>query len=446
MIFNHGLSPAYAKSTAGRRTTLINARPGRARSPSAPFGRGTRPACPQWLVAVCTFFALVLTAFAADSGITGVTAQQRYPWNGKVDITYTVTGDVIGYALTNKLVTTIKVTARDKVANKSYTALPAALSGDPTFTTGIHSIVWNLDYQGIVLKSTNVEFNVSCETTTALLYCVIDLSEGADATSYPITYLSKPPSGGFVNDTYRTTKLVLRRCEAGTFIMGSDQTDESHRVWLTKPFYMSIFEVTQKQWKLVMGSWSAAQSSDVGDVYPVFKVSFYDICGTYYLYSEANRIGKRWPSSADTDTWGAVAWSDNMWDFMSKLRTRTMLDFDLPTQAQWEYACLAGTTDVEAGGAWCYPDAGLAAHPGGGKAGNSWGLYDMRGNVAEWTLDYSGTLVYGTDPMVKSGSNRVLRGGNWQAYASGCKSYSRSSAADSYKVRNNGFRLVMNLP
>ena len=434
------------------RTALTNVRVGGAWTPAAPFGRGTRPACPPYgraalVVAIIALVSLsTLTTLAATPTITGVTAQQRYPWNGKVDITYTVTGDVIGYALTNKLVTTIKVTARDKVANKSYTALPAALSGDPTFTTGIHSIVWNLDYQGIVLKSTNVEFNVSCETTTALLYCVIDLSEGADATSYPITYLSKPPSGGFVNDTYRTTQLVLRRCEAGTFIMGSDQTDESHRVWLTKPFYMSIFEVTQKQWKLVMGSWSAAQSSDVGDVYPVFNVSFYDICGTYYLYSEANRIGKRWPSSADTDTWGAVAWSDNMWDFMSKLRTRTMLDFDLPTQAQWEYACLAGTTDVEAGGAWCYPDAGLAAHPGGGKAGNSWGLYDMRGNVAEWTLDYSGTLVYGTDPMVKSGSNRVLRGGNWQAYASGCKSYSRSSAADSYKVRNNGFRLVMNLP
>lgn len=96
MIFNHGLSPAYAKATAGRRTTHINVRVGRARTPAAPHiathGRGTRPACPQWLVAICTFSALVLTAFAADPAIT-VSAQQRYPWNGLVDLHFTITGD-----------------------------------------------------------------------------------------------------------------------------------------------------------------------------------------------------------------------------------------------------------------------------------------------------------------------------------------------------------------
>ena len=81
MLFNHGLSPAYAKATAGRRTALINARPGRARSPSAP----------HWLVTVCSFFALALTSFAADPTIT-VSAQQRYPWNGLVDVHFTITG------------------------------------------------------------------------------------------------------------------------------------------------------------------------------------------------------------------------------------------------------------------------------------------------------------------------------------------------------------------
>lgn len=82
MFFNHGVSPAYAKSTAGRRTTLINARPGRARSPSVP----------HWRVAVSTFFALVLIAFASDPAIT-VSARQRYPWNGLVDINFAITGD-----------------------------------------------------------------------------------------------------------------------------------------------------------------------------------------------------------------------------------------------------------------------------------------------------------------------------------------------------------------
>ena len=82
MFSNHGLSPACAKATAGRRTALVNARPGRARTPAAP----------HLLVAVCTFFALALTFFAAEPGIT-VSARQRYPWNGLVDINFTITGD-----------------------------------------------------------------------------------------------------------------------------------------------------------------------------------------------------------------------------------------------------------------------------------------------------------------------------------------------------------------
>ena len=91
-FLNHGLSPAYAKDStyakapvdrpAGRRTALINARPGRARALRAP----------HLLVAVCTFSALALTSFAADPAIT-VSAQQRYPWNGLVDVHFTITGD-----------------------------------------------------------------------------------------------------------------------------------------------------------------------------------------------------------------------------------------------------------------------------------------------------------------------------------------------------------------
>lgn len=82
MLFNHGLSPAYAKATAGRRTALTNVRAGRAWTPAAP----------HWLVTVCSSFALAITSFAADPAIT-VEALQRYPWNGLVDINFTITGD-----------------------------------------------------------------------------------------------------------------------------------------------------------------------------------------------------------------------------------------------------------------------------------------------------------------------------------------------------------------
>ena len=86
MFFNHRLS----------RTTLTNVRVGRARTPAAPHiatpGRARSPSAPHWIVAVCTFFALALTSFAAEPGIT-VSARQRYPWNGLVDINFAITGD-----------------------------------------------------------------------------------------------------------------------------------------------------------------------------------------------------------------------------------------------------------------------------------------------------------------------------------------------------------------
>lgn len=86
----------------------------------------------------------------------------------------------------------------------------------------------------------------------AATYCVIDLSAGADATSYPVSCLDAVPEGGWT-DEYKTTKIVLRRIKRGSFVMGTRQSDESCRVTLTKPFSMGVFEVTQRQWELVMG-------------------------------------------------------------------------------------------------------------------------------------------------------------------------------------------------
>ena len=175
-------------------------------------------------------------AFATPS-ITGVTAQQRYPWNGKVDITYTISGDVAATAKQNGLIPSLKVSATDGMTGMSYVA--TSLSGDMTLTDGFHTIVWDMDAEGLNFISSNVVFSVSCEMTPAT-YCVIDLSAGANASSYPVTYLAEPPSGGFNVDEYKTMKLVLKRIEAGTFIMGENQSDESHRVILTKPFFIGL--------------------------------------------------------------------------------------------------------------------------------------------------------------------------------------------------------------
>ena len=377
----------------------------------------------------------VRCVFAAAPTITGVTAQQRYPWNGKVDISYTVTGDIAEEAKQRAVLTSLKVSAIDIVANTTNTA--TQLSGDLSLAAGTHAIVWDMDAEGLPLpfKSSNIVFKVSCETTPAM-YCVIDLSGGANASSYPITYLASPPIGGFNVDAYKTTKLVLKRIEAGTFIMGEEQTDESHRVTLTKPFFCGLFEVTQKQYELVMGTNPCSSTSyGKGNTYPVHYVSYDMIRGTL--------DGSKWPASSAVDSSS----------FMDKLRSRAKLDLDLPTEAQWEYACRAGTTTTYSYGnsangdyMWYKDNSSSKTHPVGSKSANPWGLYDMHGNVNERCLDWYGDLAYGTDPKGSSlGSSRVRRGGSWNYVADLCTSFDLNKATPSSAYNNDGFRLVRTL-
>ena len=237
------------------------------------------------------------------------------------------------------------------------------------------------------------------------LYCVVDLSAGPSATNYPISYLSAEPNGGWT-DEYKTTKLVLRRIEPGTFIMGKDQKDESRRVTLTKSFYIGIFEMTQKQYELVTGK---NPSQHKGGMRPVERVSYDMIRG--------KGEGAKWPVSSAVDASS----------FMGKIRARTGLDFDLPTSAQWEFACRAGTTTTYSYGnsangdyMWYKDNSRSKAHTVGSKSANPWGLYDMHGNVWDLCLDWAGrTSNVMTDPRgAFLGENRVIRGGAFTNAAS----------------------------
>ena len=274
--------------------------------------------------------------------------------------------------------------------------------------------------------------------STQGLYCIVDLSAGTNAVSYPVSYMAAEPSGGFNTDEYKTTKLVLRMIEPGSFMM-SGQYD----VTLTKAYYMGVFEVTQRQYELVMGS-NPAQYK--GDMRPVEKVSYDMIRGS--------SNGASWPSSSDVDSTS----------FMGKLRARTGLAFDLPTESQWEYACRAGTTsDYNNGGSTTndlnvlgrYQDnqsdgsGGYSAkHTSvGSYLANAWGLYDMHGNVWEWCLDWSGgTLSGGNDPEGPStGGSRRLRGGSWYVIANNCTSASATGSTPSLQHNHVGFRIARTL-
>ena len=370
-------------------------------------------------------------AFIAGSAIKNVTAKQRYPWNGKVDISYTIVGDVAAEVTQNGEVAVLKVAAIDKTANA--TNMATKLSGDVSITEGTHSLVWDMGADGLSFRSSNVVFKVYCETELLNpTYCVIDLSAGSNATSYPVTYLAEPPSGGFNVSEYKTSKLVLKRIEAGSFKMGG-----SYDVTLTKPFYCGLFEVTQRQWELVMGSNPCSSTSyGKGNSYPVHYVAYTMIRGS--------SAGSEWPAPSAVDSWS----------FLGKLRVRTGLDFDLPTEAQWEYTCRAGTTTTYSYGnsangsyMWYSSNSSSKSHEVGTKSPNPWGLYDMHGNVWEWCLDwYASSLTGGTDPKgSSSGSYRVARGGSWFYDASYCTSSYRNHYYPSNVYNLLGFRLVRTL-
>ena len=353
---------------------------------------------------------------AANLRIEDVRATPVAPW-GRIVVDYTVAGDLA----TDIPCYDAVVTASNRMTGAVYAG--GATEGETALTPGKHRVWWNVRAAGLREAAEAVDVRVAYEGPT---YCVVDLSGGVNAKSYPVSYLPGISPKGWA-DEYKTTKLVLRYIPAGSFVMGSYWT-ESHRVTLTRPFYMGVFEVTQRQWELVMGEYPRTPPQN-----PVECVSYDDIRGA--------SSGARWPASSAVDASS----------FLGKLRAKTGLDFDLPTEAQWEYACRAGTTTVYYWGdsmdgayAWYYNNSGSTTHPVGTKKPNAWGLYDMSGNVWEWCRDWYGTLAYGADPVGSaSGSDhRVFRGGDWDGYSVDCTSSFRCLNGPSSRYNSLGFRLV----
>ncbi len=305
------------------------------------------------------------------------------------------------------------------------------------------------------------------------LYVVVDLSGGPNAASYPVRYSSVGPD--LSDDTCRTTELWLRKIPAGTFVMGSPEDELGrfgkeiqHEVTLTQDYYIGVFECTQRQWELVMGTRpSYFNNVDFYAIRPVEQVSYDMIRGT------SATAGGGWPIAGH-----AVDASS----FMGKLQAKTGLTFDLPTEAQWEYACRAGTTTAlnsgknlisttsdtnmdevgryggNGGSGYtqnCSPSNGTAVV--GSYCPNNWGLYDMHGNVYEWCLDQWQSSGYGREAVVDplgpdsggtgSGVARMPRGSYWLMDACYCRTAFRLWGYNSsYNDYRFGFRMVLCLP
>ncbi|BCS95674.1 hypothetical protein DSLASN_13060 [Desulfoluna limicola] len=223
---------------------------------------------------------------------------------------------------------------------------------------------------------------------------------------------------GFENSIGMTFVYI----KPGTFKMGSKKSSDYakpvHTVTLTRGFYMQTTEVTQRQWKDVMRT-NPSINQDCGDECPVEHVS----------WNDAKEFIKRLNGKEGTDT------------------------YRLPTEAEWEYACRAGSKTPYANGnslddmGWYgkYGSLGTQTQPVAGKKANNWGLYDMHGNVQEWCEDWHDD--YGkehlTDPSGPStGIHRVQRGGDTSSSDESCTAAVRDSGNPERGFLYDGFRLV----
>ena len=219
--------------------------------------------------------------------------------------------------------------------------------------------------------------------------------------------------------------MKFKLIPAGTFTMGGASgldNQTPHEVTLTKPFKMGVHEVTQDQYEQVMG---VNPSKYKGANNPVEMVSWED----------------------------AVEFCRRLSELPAEKAAGNV--YCLPTEAEWEYACRAGTTTKYSFGdddsglgdyAWHSENSGRTTHPVGSKLPNAWGLYDMHGNVWEWCQDRYGDYPSGsvTDPSgATSGSLRVYRGGCWYYSAGSCRSAFRDGDSPSFRHYYCGFRVCL---
>lgn len=416
---------------------------------------------------------------AGEPSISEVTVHQRWPWSPLVDIDYSLACD-------NTQQVDIAVAGYH---GESALDLPSlSLSGDLfRQTNGTHRIIWDPTQTVYTNSGALTKFSVGLTPSLAPTYMIVDLTKSAgDAGQTVYVTASDLASGAYgtvatnpvdgiqsvvwtevTNRTeYMTTKMVFRRVPAGTFSMGGSKS-----VTLTKDFYIGVFEVTQAQWTNVMNSgWTSFYFTN--QLNRAIRPAENFIAYSTLRGATNDTPAVNWPSTGTTVT---------PTSFMGKLRTKTgFSSFDLPTEAQWEYACRAGTATVfndndtsanlntsnwftnqwlDAVGRYRYnggwlngADAGRSyAEYGSAQVGsyrpNAWGLYDMHGNIFEWCLDwYADTLSGGTDPVGPAwAAKRVRRGGSWSHDAGICASGNRL-AQDDWGSSFLGFRIVRNLP
>ena len=414
---------------------------------------------------IMTLALAALPAWAATFTVDSM--RQHYPWNGLVDVDYTVTYGQ-GESALDPQVNRLEAMASDLTASPvqavrmaSFDVLPLPLAA------GTHRVTWNAKADGLASLSDNVKVElVLVQVPSAPKYMVLDLSSGCLSARYPVTYLDAPPAGGFNTLEYKTEKMVFRLVPPGSFVMGAPESEpgrqgvneKQHPVTLTKPFYLGLFEVTHGQLSRISGQLENTNEHNAqNEAQPASS-----------LKPNIMRGG-----SAKTT---AVPKSGTILDV---LRTKTGLAFDLPTEAQWEYACRAGTTTPFNDGVPCADVASLTTRMAnlgrtnanvddprgvftspagysrargavvGSYAPNAWGFYDMHGNECECVRDAYDTSLASkglvVDPVSTTGSKICGKGGAFSVAPARARSAARSNWSADTQYADLGYRFALTL-
>ena len=377
-------------------------------------------------------------AFAAPLAVTDVSARQRWPWNGLIDVDFNIGGDSVADLF--------KVEVHATYAGGTKKVVGRTYLNEPLRGPGWNRLTWDFGADCPETKIDDMQVAVvatpmsRAQLDSENVYMVIDLSAGPNAARYPVSYTFTAPTLVPTNDLVacaadpnRTTKLWLKRVKANTFPFHGTNSDPWFYARLS-PFYIGIFELTQKQWNLVMGNWPSQFSNETyRAARPVERINYEDVIGH-----------NNWPDNKVV--------SDS--SFVGKMRARTGLStLNLPTEAQWEDAARAGAKgsvyanantgryNANAGSPSTYnedPTVGTALV--GSYKANAWGFYDCYGNVMEMCLDAyaSGddlkTLYAGQDPVDdpigpathSTARYHATRGGSYDNSNSRSSSYDRN--------------------
>ena len=411
---------------------------------------------------------LVLSSLSLSAAtLSDVTFEQSWPWSKLCRGSYTLSG------ASSPVDVVVEATGENGRVRLPMTAFDGDFFG---VADGTHPFTFDPTAFGYtnstVLTGFSLSLTVQGEAAAdAGLYMVIDLAAAkAGNAAGAVSYCNALDLGadGW-SDSYKTTKLVMRRIPAGTFMMGAPSgelgnntsatyptREKQHVVTISQPFWISVFEVTQKQLETVLGSRDAILPYTylTNDTYyakrPVDRINYNTLRGT--------GDGAQYPAKTSVDSNSVLGSFQSLLD--------GAIAFDLPTEAQWEYACRAGAatafcnggTPAESSAAYdSYASAvarwrsstrvtdancgSLDTTVGTAEVGscqpNAWGLYDMHGNVAEWTRDYAVLDVRDDDPdtdpvfpqsRAANGFHRSVRGGDDTAAAAGNRQCLRCAA------------------